>query len=388
MSEFAILAAQISALQDDLESVNTSLTTEGKSEISHQLRRAVLNRLTPKITEQRNGLDILKEQVKDGADASALWDSFLGIRGECTPIFRECLAFLHGALIRQAGMDRGLCLIADSLLADLSYRSDIPWNRLTIVADEHAYTDLSEIIRLRYPQLGIWSLPIVAHEFGHHVAEDVRGKLKPDPFEAIIQSEGGDASSEQNLRYLHEEFADLFAVHALGPAFAFSSILLIFDPASATKPDETHPASAERAYLILSALKKMDVETASRPQKAMIDYLDRVWESGLAAVGNRQTLAKQDIGKLNNRLNQLSAQVLDKSLSNVRYRSWSRAEALSSRLANGDSIVGIEAEKHTLIDIVNAAWISRARDESAADRIQDSALDLCLELIGPQNEDG
>src|SRR5207247_6940158 len=90
-----------------------------------------LNRGLKQIASLRDKI----RETPDNASLETAWAAFGPLRSQSEAVLSECLAFIEGALARTHGVDAGLCRLTDSLLYDLSGRSDIGWNRFTILAD-------------------------------------------------------------------------------------------------------------------------------------------------------------------------------------------------------------------------------------------------------------
>ena len=89
------------------------------------------------------------------------------LQGDASNLLGECLAFLEGGLVRAAGLDGGVCALADKMFEALNDQTDLGWQRFTLVAAGEFYSTLSGIVRLRFTDTDIWSLPVAVHEFGH-----------------------------------------------------------------------------------------------------------------------------------------------------------------------------------------------------------------------------
>jgi len=385
MNEYDVIVAQIDALAENLGRAERAL---GAQQIDPDLREAVRIRFSKLISKQQKGLEKLREEVEGDLPLDECWYAFRYIRQECMPIFRECLAFLEGGLVRSAGIDDGICHVADALLDDLSYRADIYWARLTILAEGELFDQTAEIIRLRFPEFSIWNLPISGHEFGHLVGQELR-VLKPDgtyryPIQEILQIEG--QTNPQNVPFLREHFADLFAVYALGPAFACPCILLRFDPGVAYKDGKDHPSYAKRVHFILEALRRMDeAEGMLQPYRDIIEYLSGLWQRNLLAAKQPESLDQATIVQLNDWLERLYVQIDTHLPPYVRYRGWSRAQRLSSELLSEKGAAQVLEDDDTLPDVLNAAWLCRIeqKDEDSylVRRIGENAVELCREII-------
>src|SRR5690348_13545260 len=60
-----------------------------------------------------NGLALL-ETVRDGKDLRACWRSFIAIDSDLRSLLDECLSLMQGTMDRLAGLDDGICEIADA----------------------------------------------------------------------------------------------------------------------------------------------------------------------------------------------------------------------------------------------------------------------------------
>src|SRR5262249_35190793 len=140
-----------------------------------------------------------------------------------------------------------------------------------------SFTPMSSIIRTRFPEFTVWALPIVGHEVGHVVMQELR-RLTPDArshsyplvelaakhSEAYIRVGKKPPHGRARARakalgdtFVRELFGDFFAVYALGASYACSALLVRFEPWQADLPDSTHPPQVERAHLIVHALRNI-----------------------------------------------------------------------------------------------------------------------------------
>lgn len=385
MNERSILIAQIQTLAQELGRAESALDAQ---EIDSDLRERVRIRFDKLIKKQQQALTNVRREVEGGQPPEACWDSFRSIRKECGPLFHECLAFMQGALVRSAGLDDGLCRIADVLLDGLSHQADIPWERFTILAEGEFFADMAEIIRLRFPELSIWNLPVTGHEFGHFVGPKLEvhgldGKSR-HPFQDLLERER--RQGQQYWSFLHEHFADLFAVYALGPAFACTCILLRFDPGMAYLDGQVHPGYAKRVHFILKALEKMDeAETGVvRYYRDIIKMLGKLWRQGLAATGQPESLDQSVTIPLDGLLDELYV-LVDTELPRVRYRGWLGAQMLADKMQPDKDTAPTLRDQDTLPDVLNAAWLCRIQhwdgDSHMVRRIGERAVELCRQIM-------
>jgi len=375
MNESAILNARIQALALDLDRANHALES---AKVDEDLRERVRVPFLELITAQQNSLTSLRNLLGQGkVSAENGWSQFQIINNDCQNLLKECLEFVQGALARKAGTDFGICRIADALLMDIGHRSDISWTRFTMLAVGEFFHDMSEIIRLRFPDPTIWSLPVACHEFGHFaeqkISERYGGKTRY-PIQEILDQERFNGA--KNVSYLRELFADLFATFALGPAYACTCILTRFDPEQAHVDGNEHPSSAKRAYFILKALDKMNSSEITKPYGSIIDRLKNAWGKDVDPVA---------AGQLNVWLESLDIALNKKS--GVKFKGWAGASALIPAMMARDlphqALQQAKAGKANIPDVLNAAWICRLENFDELDRVNqigDNAMRLCHEI--------
>lgn len=221
----------------------------------------------------------------------------------------ELMDFLAGALMRKQGLDQGVCAVAETLVADCVRRAGVNWASRVVLGSNPLFSTASEIIHYRFPDWDIWTLPLMAHEFGHIVAlvtsafnelmaRELLTAAQGHP-EAGAWNEGQQTSyAARRGRHFHEFFADSFAVYSHGPAFAYSAILLNFDPVNAYSDRRDHPTHAERFEVILQIMDAMnDMEKADEfdngPYVPVMQRFQRWWSDSVGEVGARSSEVDQ-----------------------------------------------------------------------------------------------
>src|SRR5262249_25398374 len=95
------------------------------------------------------------------------WREYARIQQECQQIYQEALQLITGLVLRDHALDWGICNIADTLVKQCAGDTR-NLEALTVPALQEALTHtLGYIIRLRFPEWSVWTLPLVVHEFGH-----------------------------------------------------------------------------------------------------------------------------------------------------------------------------------------------------------------------------
>ena len=395
------LLAQIEADIEHLARAQDALDSRKIEErIDGKLLKMIKGRFQIDIQRCRKDLFTIQGLVRSGNSLDVCWSSFLDINKRSSCLLMQCLDFLEGSLIRSAGMDEDICFVADCLLDELNTISGIQWSAMTIVGDGYYFDLNSGIVRLVFP-VNIWSLPFVAHEFGHLLEfvptdlsnVDMSSVKKLISEERLVSEEEADKEGETtNERYLRELSGDLFGVYSLGPAYALSCIMLICNPLEFFNDLSSHPSWAKRLYFILKALEKMD---DSGGYSHVIKEIRSVWEEGLKASGANSQLSKKDLAQLNIWFDNLYRIYEDIMPPGAVYSAinWANAKALiyfwKDRLNNRQHIIsqqglilpqGFERSNMGLRDVLNVAWLCRTKCPNDVGEISEASIKLVKEL--------
>jgi hypothetical protein len=383
MDERSILTFQIENLRHEIGRTEV-LFEQNKSalaggNINAKLRERVNSRLAPRFKQQRTALDAVKRVSADGQPLKECWKKFRLVKQECSDLFQECLALMHGALGRSAGLDDGLCVVADALLNHLGHLADIEWDRFTILGEGESFCDMAQVIRLRYPGVNIWNLAVVGHEFGHFVSQELKVRRAGGSYYYPLREfvDGAERDKPREAALLSERIADLLAVYSLGPSVALTCILLRFDPGVARESGKDHPCDAERVHLILRTLNKMG------DYRQIIDQVSNTWRSGLAAAGVPLELDPGVEADLDSCIDNIY-ELVDERLARIRYGGWTRAQGLIDELSK-DNAKPTLAASTKLADILNAAWLCRLSmddiDNFQVTQLGERALNACKSII-------
>jgi hypothetical protein len=383
-----LLLAQVQEVLEQLNHVEEALDNP---RLDARLRARVAVRFKVLLQQCRTSVLRLRDGLTAGGPLEQGWRDLHEIRAESAPMFAECLALVEGGLVRGIGLDRGLCRVADTLLEELARLSERPWTRFTVLDEGEYFHDLAEVIRLRFPDVSVWSLPVAAHEFGHYVG----GTFEDSPDVALsgwfLRSR---AAGEQAHAHLHEQFADCFATYALGPAYACMCVLQRFDPRSADVGGELHPDAMSRVALCLDALKRMngDAGMMVSPFSRIIRGLGDAWdEMVLTSTGRHPDLSDAARTRLE-AVGEQHWDLLEHAVPQVRYRGWLRAyqvaETLIDQHRNG---APLNADTDDIRDALNAAWATRiGGPPEIAPQLAEWAWHACQAHVPPDapREDG
>ena len=286
-----------------------------------------------------------------------VWEHLAQARKSSTLLFRESFAFVEGALWRQAQLDGGLCALADKLLDSLDSDHELNWRGLTVMGEGSFYGDAAEVIRLRYPELTIWHLPVAVHEFGHFANPQIRVKARAGsvwgwryPVQAMLDR----AAKRDPTEWFrtHELLADIFAVFAIGPAYAYASLLLRPDPRLTGAESRTHPSWSERYFVIVETLRRI-TRHGGATAAIVRDVAARSEE--IRALASRP--AAPDTKALKSLVSRFYP-LLDGGLRGVRYETFVEAQKVEAALADDAEGLGA-APGVRMADILNAAWLAR-----------------------------
>ncbi|HEX6209075.1 MAG TPA: hypothetical protein VF058_12055 [Actinomycetota bacterium] len=370
---------------------------DGLEQVDDNLHGRALDAIGDALDRHARDLASLRELARSDGDGA--WDKLRELRRDSSTTFRESLAFMQGALARREGLDRGLCRIADSMLLEVSGRARVAWNRLTILDQAEFVQDLSQIIRIRFPEVSVWSLPIATHELGHFVAPRIEvqvqeGKVRrlAYPFQELLENlldrdrERGATEPERfrSWSFMHEHIADVFAVVAGGPGYVCATILHRFDPSTAGTDTLQHPSGAKRAHMILRTLAEMDRAPGLLGEyTGLIDHLRGTWARSVSSAGGTPELAPEDEKCINEIGDELYGLFQDHAAS-LLYRTVLRAKELRTNLLSGEQPA--PADGDTVTDAVNAAWLARvgSGDDGSIGDLGERAFRLCEAIVGEE----
>jgi hypothetical protein len=207
VNERDVLEAQVQAALEDLIQAQEALEN---GVVEPRLLGRVSINLEDAFKAPREQLERISGQLHAGAPLPDCWKSLRTVREEMTPVMQECLALIQGSLARANRVASDLSEAVDALLDEVSSRTPVAWGRFSVLADHEFLGDLAEIIRVRFPEVGIWNFPIAVHELGHYIVPrlplDDRDRSSR-PFQEQL-----DAAPDPLARArLHEHLADIFA---------------------------------------------------------------------------------------------------------------------------------------------------------------------------------
>ena len=202
----------------------------------------------------------------------------------------------------------------------------------------------AQLIRLGFPEWSIWSLPLVAREFGH-VFTRKRERIDTDVTQAIKSKVG----SEEELR---SWAADVFATSVAGSAYPWAAIVLRADPGA--------PLDQARVSLMFHTMELM------RTPDSYYEPLRLAWQGAVASKFVLSEEQKAFVRRVKSRIG-------------VDFKRWEEADDLADQLIGDhkpEEIANTLAIKD-LRNILVAAW--QHRIDLAQDFVADSPAEESAE---------
>jgi hypothetical protein len=406
-----ILTDRLSALEQGLERAKNLSSWKEKLDL-HNVRvedsiwELAIMDIRGEVSRICAELTAIQRQVASGNSGEAEWHRYTAIYRASQELFRDSLELIGGLALREKLLDQEIDRLTDKLILNCS-DSLITNTSPTIPARlELPPRMLRRVVRMRYPEWTIWTLPLAAYEFGRIAMGEIR-ELKNfcrRQAEAAVQVGGAvgddrDADSKRLQRAaLHVEvlMADAFATYALGPAYACPALLLQFNPVPDEPGTESGPPGTQRAELVLNLLEEMgkggaagDVNAFDVVLKNLRDRWDISQQPGDASqripldLSDVLRIFKQELYELRPRVRYPT----DRLNENI-YGGWAVAQQWEEHWRNelknhtGILTVPMVSGNSKLRDGLNAAWLCRLRTSpQLLTYVEASARQLCLAII-------
>src|ERR1051325_10655337 len=165
-----LLIAQITVLENNITHMTNLLNSE-KVYGSKQLRGKFQWAINPSIFELSTLKNNVQQKNLTEEQLKWYWNQLQEIRATIQSVFDQCLDYVGGIALRTWKLEDNICDVAESLVQYLNQGG--PWGSVAIVGEERSFDDISkktQLIRLRFPEWGVWSLSFTAYEFGRWIA--------------------------------------------------------------------------------------------------------------------------------------------------------------------------------------------------------------------------
>jgi hypothetical protein len=401
-----ILEARLDALAKNLGDVNP---VSGKGVVWREQYRlealpddeVVWNYLATGIRQQVlrsiNAVQKVRDELAkdpDEAKLAELWAAYSRLSAESQDIFQECLELLGGLTLRERVQPERSYIyhFADELIGEFARKTSKNRSFVIPAVREALRLTLGRIIRMRYPEWSIWSLPLTAHEYGHVLEVRPRDlldavELDRPGWEAAYGAAAGAVRQGWVETQVRTLWADAFAVYAMGPAYVSAVLFLRFNPAGDPGADGP-PRDETRLRVLTGILTRMDPAQAFEgPAYGTLPARLQGWAAQvLQRSPPPQPLSAAELdlvdaltGALWNRLHE------DFFLARYSDTGWITAKKWVGQLReqlDGGQPLELQAESTgTLRDALNAGWAARLEHPAHTDGIARAIRNLCDAIL-------
>lgn len=339
----------------------------------------------------------IRDELAAGGSLEKAWAKYAEVSLKSQQMFSELVEYIGGIAFRDTGLEyERICAVADELVRTClqdATRNDTTgkgseWISVPSLQESVTRTWI-RMIRVRFPERTIWSLPFAIHEAGHVIMADPAGNLKKRVDRLVAQWVGDKVKLGKRVVdkewaeiYLNELISDAFATFYLGPAYACAAVHLRFSPQLSAPPAELpHPSDSVRLHVILATLRSRDKESADGQYKEIIDRLEGTWNSMAAAPkgGAIDPATKERLDALVDEfVNRFSKALFVAEYPTSGAEGWGTATQWSSEWEKKEPTVTTSS---TVRDALNAAWHFLLHHPEQYESITDRALTLCEAII-------
>lgn len=335
-------------------------------------------------------LDALTARL-DFADLESgwAWQEFAQIQEQSEDVFLECLELMGGLAFRDRELDNEICRFANELINECAGSIGRPLTTIVVPSHNGALsTGLRRIAHVRFPEWDVWTLPIVAHEYGRLAIAEHE---KLDEFARTVTNglHGGLADSqtveldavEQRFRVL---LADAFATYTIGPAYACSLMLLRLDFVSPTPA--CREFARQRVEMVSGILDLIDEQ--GNIKNSLHNELSKYWNQAVeslpapspGALDPLQSLAPNPETVFNKFKSRLLPTAVYSPEDWATATLWGLHWLRQIKAGTSPSVPQVEP-RHRLRDALNASWYVRIRKPTWVTEGAEVTQELCQQII-------
>jgi hypothetical protein len=216
----------------------------------------------------------------DAADLPRLWHGYLDfVDTKARPLFDAYVDFISGLAVRDSDLDGSICAISDHLLTRLLGRHEA----LSLPAREAALS-MHAIIKLGFPEWGVWSVPLAAREAGANLLRNAKIRT----LHRFLNGPRGRVPGAEQLA------EDALGAFMLGPAYARAMFTFRLRPGWPARPGM--PPDTQRAEIILGILRRQGDPDGQDAFSDEVTRLSAFWESAVTGLGGDPGAAGLDPG--------------------------------------------------------------------------------------------
>lgn len=335
------------------------------------------SRVRPELEKRLSDANDLLNRLNGTASTPESWRDLASVDASLRKTSGLVLTWLAAAEARRSGLDGGSCTVAERIIDGVKRRGGPAWDGAAVPAEAESVDHQDLLIRVQFPDDGVWSLPMILHELGHVMGSGIWQERHLDvvrtervyPLQRALASAGAEEPREWYHR--RELFADVYATYVGGPSFLASCVALRFAPSVAKADTATHPSPMRRVAVMLEVLGRM--ETARESEEARLVSvaadLRQLWVNQIDQSPDDLGVAEIDRGFVEE-----CWSLLHEELPQIRYRTLRVALRVAYDLAHGTAE---SADIREGTDVLNGAWLARlSGGPVTAERISLRALDM------------
>src|SRR5688572_28060163 len=166
--EQEILVARIDMLSRNLRRVRDLLDNQQKLPEATKIRGKFGSAINPLSRKLENLKNDLSKGVLDPTRISEAWNTLEQYSLTASQIHSMCLDFLGGLAARKWKLEASFCDLSELLVGQMAQKTGVSWGSVMILGEERPIDDIAattQIIRIRFPEWDVWSLPFIAYEY-------------------------------------------------------------------------------------------------------------------------------------------------------------------------------------------------------------------------------
>lgn len=339
------------------------------------------------VGEELDEIADLRRGVQRGeTDERRAWENYGTHFARARNICRDSVELLGGFALREQMvkaeddrlLNRQVCDFVEAIVAECATGHPDLMPLLAIPAAEDPLAETqARIIRVRFPEWTLWTVPLAAHEYCRATFDDVSSLSKVVEHESARRGQGENGALEAAQGIVPLLIADAFALRVMGPAYACAAVLLRLDPF--THPSGPRAHDIERAETIFAVLEQLYPDQGeNEPLQFVNEYVRSHWDAALTAVAPDLDLT--EIQKQATFFATEGVETLDKKIypqahyisdSEGSGNDWRTAERLRKYFQGMAGDVGVgeaqpkKPDNYGVRDVLNAAWSARLRNPRA-----------------------
>jgi hypothetical protein len=343
-------------------------------------------------------IEDLRTEIEAGEeDPHGAWLRYRVLHGETREVCRTCVELMGGFALRDRMpadqrdrfLDRKICLFTEKLAERCGKLTDPDLNPLLAIptAEDALSETVTRIIRLRFPEWTMWTLPLVAYEYARVVFADIpqlQQAIEDELTRRLQENPAQEHEREQIRAAITTMMADVFGTYIMGPAYVCAAVLLRLEPLGGG-PD------VERAETMFAAAQRLYDPDRQDPGRFVRDHVRSTWDAtmGLVASGEELEALRKRAERFSRRALRTVMQTTYAEAAFPEYTEegehWSRAKALSEAWRaqlQDESRRGPEDEAYELREVLNAAWRCRLLQPDRVSDFARQAREACDAVIG------